>query len=127
MINILIKTSLVIFFLIVSANAEILKKIEINGNKRISDESIIIFSDLKTDVKVSKSDLDEAIKNLYKTNFFSNIRLSLEKQILKINVEENPIIDNFQITGIKKQYPKASKSVLQKAQYEQKKFNCSKT
>ena len=31
------------------------------------------------------------------------------------------------ITGIKKQYPKASKSVLQKAQYEQKKFNCSKT
>ena len=30
------------------------------------------------------------------------------------------------ITGIKKQYPKASKSVLQKAQYEQKKFNCSK-
>ena len=26
----------------------------------------------------------------------------------------------------KKQYPKASKSVLQKAQYEQKKFNCSK-
>ena len=31
------------------------------------------------------------------------------------------------ITGIKKQYPKASKSVLQKAQYEQKKFNCSKS
>ena len=28
------------------------------------------------------------------------------------------------ITGIKKQYPKASKSVLQKAQYEQKKFKC---
>ena len=31
------------------------------------------------------------------------------------------------ITGIKKQYPKASKSVLQKAQYEQKKFNCKKS
>ena len=30
------------------------------------------------------------------------------------------------ITGIKKQYPKASQSVLQKAQYEQKKFKCSK-
>ena len=28
------------------------------------------------------------------------------------------------ITGIKKQYPKASQSVLQKAQYEQKKFKC---
>ena len=31
------------------------------------------------------------------------------------------------IVGLKKQYPKASKSVLQKAQYEQKKFNCSKS
>jgi len=31
------------------------------------------------------------------------------------------------ISGLKKEYPKASKSVLQKAQYEQKKFNCSKT
>ena len=31
------------------------------------------------------------------------------------------------IKGIKKQYPKASRSVLQKAQYEQKKFKCSKT
>ena len=31
------------------------------------------------------------------------------------------------IKGIKKQYPKASKSVLQKAQYEQKKFNCAKS
>ena len=28
------------------------------------------------------------------------------------------------ITGLKKEYPKASKSVLQKAQYEQKRFKC---
>ena len=28
------------------------------------------------------------------------------------------------ITALKKEYPKASKSVLQKAQYEQKKFKC---
>ena len=31
------------------------------------------------------------------------------------------------ITGLKKQYPKANKSVLQKAQYEEKKFKCVKT
>ena len=31
------------------------------------------------------------------------------------------------ITGVKKQYPKASKSVLQKAEYEKKKFKCNKT
>ena len=54
MINFLSKIFLVAFFLLTSASADILKKIEINGNKRISDESIIIFSDLKTNVEVTK-------------------------------------------------------------------------
>jgi len=103
MVNLLSKIILAIFLLITSVNAETLKKIEIDGNKRISDESIIIFSDLKTNQEISKSDLDTAIKNLYKTNFFENISLSFENQILKIFVEENPIIDKFEITGIKKQ------------------------
>ncbi len=103
MVNLLSKIVLAIFLLISSVNAETLKKIEIDGNKRISDESIIIFSDLKTNQEISKSDLDTAIKNLYKTNFFGNISLSFENQILKIFVEENPIIDKFEITGIKKQ------------------------
>ena len=103
MMNFLSKLILIVFFSIFSAQAEILKKIEINGNQRISDESIIVFSDLKTNENVSKSNLDTALKNLYKTNFFSNITFFFEYQILVINVEENPIIDNFQITGIKKQ------------------------
>ena len=103
MINYLSNIVLIIFFLISSATAENIKKIEIKGNKRISDESIIIFTDLKTNKDISSSDLDNAIKNLYETNFFSNISFSLDNQILEINVEENPIIDNFQITGIKKQ------------------------
>ena len=103
MINYLSNIVLIIFFLISSATAENIKKIEIKGNKRISDESIIIFTDLKTNKDISSSDLDNAIKNLYETNFFSNISFSLDNQILEIKVEENPIIDNFQITGIKKQ------------------------
>ena len=103
MIGFLTKISLLVFFLISSANAESLKKIEINGNKRISDETIKIFSNLEINQELSKSDLDRAIKSLYNTNFFSNISLTFEDQILILNVEENPIIDNFEITGIKKQ------------------------
>ena len=30
------------------------------------------------------------------------------------------------ITGVKKQYPQANQSVLQKAKYEEKKFECKK-
>ena len=103
MINFLIKIIFIYCFFLSSLSAEIIKKFEISGNKRISDETIIIFSEINLNENVSKQKLDKAIKNLYKTNFFSDINLTFENQILKLNVTENPIIDNFEITGIKKQ------------------------
>ena len=103
MMGFLTKISLLIFILINSANAEVLKKIQINGNKRISDETIKIFSGLEINQDLSKSDLDRALKSLYKSNFFRDISLTFENQILTLDIEENPIIDNFEITGIKKQ------------------------
>ncbi len=101
--NLLIKIILIFSFLLSFANAEILKKFEISGNKRISDETVIIFSELKVNEEVSKSKLDLVIKNLYKTNFFKNISLNFNNNTLFIQVEENPIIENLEITGIKKQ------------------------
>ena len=103
MINFLIKIIFIYCFFLVSLSAEVIKKFEISGNKRISDETIIIFSEINLNENVSKQKLDRLIKNLYKTNFFSDINVTFENQILKLNVKENPIIDNFQITGIKKQ------------------------
>ena len=103
MINFLLKIIFVSSFFLNSLNAEIIKKFEISGNKRISDETIIIFSEINLEEDASKQKLDKVIKNLYKTNFFRNINLKFENQILYLEVEENPIIENLEITGIKKQ------------------------
>ena len=103
MINFLLKIIFVTSFFLNSLNAEIIKKFEISGNKRISDETIIIFSEINLEEDASKQKLDKVIKNLYKTNFFRNINLKFENQILYLEVEENPIIENLEITGIKKQ------------------------
>ncbi len=103
MANFLLKIVILFFFLLTSVSSEIVKKFEISGNKRISDETIIIFSDINLNDEVTKSELDRVIKNLYKTNFFRNIILNFENQILSLKVEENPIIENLQLEGIKKQ------------------------
>ena len=103
MINFFAKLIIIFYLFITSAVSEILKKIEITGNKRISSETIIIFSEVNINEQISKSKLDEVIKNLYQTNFFRNISLSFENQTLFLNVEENPIIENLEIIGIKKQ------------------------
>ena len=92
------------FFLLLSlAKAETLQKFDISGNKRISDQTIIIFSELKINEEITRSKLDKVIKKLYQTNFFRNINLSFDNQTLFLKVEENPIIENLEITGIKKQ------------------------
>ncbi len=101
--NFLIKIILIFSFLLTFANAETLKKFEISGNKRISDQTIIIFSEIKINDEITKTKLDEVIKRLYKTNFFRDINLSFENQTLFLKVDENPIIEKLEITGIKKQ------------------------
>ena len=101
--NLLIKIIIIFSFLLSFANAETLKKFEISGNKRISDQTIIIFSEIKINEEITKTKLDEVIKRLYKTSFFKDINLSYENQTLFLKVEENPIIEKLEITGIKKQ------------------------
>ena len=101
--NFLLRTFVFILIFINSASAEVINRFDISGNQRISDETIIIFSELNINEEVSKSKLDRVIKNLYKTNFFKNISLNFANNTLFIKVEENPIIENLEITGIKKQ------------------------
>ena len=82
--------------------ADIIKNIEINGNKRVSKESIIVLGGIKINDDFNSYKLNETLKKLYETDFFSNINLSLENGLLKLDVIENPIIENIEITGIKK-------------------------
>ena len=103
MSKLFLKIIVVFLFSLSLVKAETLEKIQISGNKRISDQTIIIFSELEINEEITKSKLDDVIKKLYKTNFFRNINVSFENKTLFLKVEENPIIENLQITGIKKQ------------------------
>ena len=102
MINFKLKL-LVIFLLLTNLlNAEIVEKIEINGNKRVSKETIIVLGDIKKNENFTSVELNSILKKLYDTNFFSNINISLNNNLLTLDVLENPIIEDIEITGIKK-------------------------
>ena len=97
-----IKFFLIFVFLNLNiSNAEILEKIEVNGNDRISSDTIILFTELSTNSNLSEDDLNLVLKKLYKTNFFKNVNLSFVNKVLQINVIENPIIENITYDGIK--------------------------
>jgi len=95
---------LCLFFLVtLNANSEKISKIEIQGNKRISNETIKLFSGVNEfkDKSLTENDLNQLLKQLYETNFFQNVNINLKNNILTINVIENPLIQNVKFEGIK--------------------------
>ncbi len=103
MLKLILKSTLVYFFLTNVLLSDVINKIDINGNKRISKDSIIIFSKIDIGSKYSDDLLNNSLKNLYDTNFFENIEISFDGNTLFINLKENPIIEELEITGIKKE------------------------
>ena len=92
---------ILILFLFKSAYSEIINEIKIYGNDRISKETILMFSDIKLKENLDSENLNKILKNLYNTNFFKDISLKIENNILLINVIENPIIQSIKYEGIK--------------------------
>ena len=93
----------IIFLILFSSNlsAEIVKNIKVNGNKRISQETIIVLGQISTNEDYDDNKLNVVLKNLYNSKFFSNIDIVIINETLTINVTENPIIEDVRITGIK--------------------------
>ena len=89
------------FFLTSYSHAEIIKKFLILGNDRISDETILMFSNLEVGKDINQNNLNNALKELYYTDYFKNVQISFEKNVVKINVVENPIIQKIIINEIK--------------------------
>ncbi len=82
-------------------HADIIKIIEVSGNDRLAKETIILFSELNIDKKIDSQDLNKALKKLFETNYFKDVKISIKSGLLKINVIENPLIQSIKIEGIK--------------------------
>ncbi len=94
---------LIIFITLTSfSKAEIIKGIKITGNERISDETIKVYGSIEDGkLDYSKQDLDKILKNIYETNFFKNVSVQIKNQLLIIDLEEYPVINQLVLIGEK--------------------------
>ena len=88
--------------------AEIYDEIVVTGNERLSVETIIMFSGLNIKNDLNSYQLNKSLKDLYETNYFKDIEISTENNILQIKIIENPIIQSIKIEGVK------NKSIIKK-------------
>ena len=92
--------SIFLSFLINLAHAEKINSVIVDGNKRLSKESIIVFGNIIVNNDYNDQSLNIILKDLYSTNFFQDINLSIKNNVLYIKVVENPIIEDLKINGI---------------------------
>ena len=88
-------------FLFTNVNADVVKKIIINGNERISKDTIVSFSGVQINDILNQNEINKITKDLYSTNFFETISINLSDEVLSINVVELPIIETINYIGVK--------------------------
>ena len=96
------KKILIIIYLLLFTNtlsAEIIKKIEIEGNERVSEETIKVYGGISINQEIDNLKINEIIKNLYSTNFFEDIKVSVTNKTLLIKLIEYPVINEIIIVG----------------------------
>ena len=108
----LISKILILFILFTgSTRSQEFDKVLISGNVRISDETILVFSELPSEKFLDENSINNILKKLYQSGFFENIIVKIENKNLIIDVVENPIIQTVFIEGIKKK--KLEESLLE--------------
>ena len=94
---------LILFFFFNNlSKAEIIKEFQIIGNDRVSDQTVIMFSKLEVGDQVDNNSLNLALKEIFSTNYFKDVSISINDGIIQISVLENPIIQSISIVGIDK-------------------------
>tara|TARA_B100001057_G_scaffold296224_1_gene296359 strand:- start:2624 stop:4858 length:2235 start_codon:yes stop_codon:yes gene_type:complete len=97
----ILKYFLFIMSLSIPLKAENINNIIINGNKRVSDETVKIYGAVNEIKKYSETNANKILKNLYETNFFENVEVLYKNNNLVINLKEYPTINQLVIVGEK--------------------------
>ena len=93
--------------------AEVVKNIIINGNERISNETVKVYGGIELNKEFSERDSNDILKNLYDTGFFESVEVLFENNKLIVNLKEYPSINQLIIIGEKSQkYQKEIKKLI---------------
>ncbi len=98
--KIFLKSIIILLFISIPSFSEIIKEIKVEGNKRVSSDTVIIFSEVKIDTDLNSNQLNNVVKNLYSTDYFKDVSINVKDNILYIYVEERPIIQSIEFKGL---------------------------
>ena len=96
----MIKYIIIFFFVFITSSYSQIKKVIIVGNARVNSGVIESLVDQKI-INIDSIYINSLTKKIYDTEFFSDVKISYNQDMLTITVAENPIVNFFYINGIK--------------------------
>ena len=95
--------SLAVQFASVSAaHAAVVSRVDVSGNTRVDAETIRNYVKIKPGKAFSNADIDEAVKALFGTGLFSDVRINQVGSALVIKVSEYQVVNQVIFQGNKK-------------------------
>jgi outer membrane protein insertion porin family len=83
----------------VGEQSGVVGRIVVQGNQRIDPETILSYLPISVGDHVDSARIDEALKSLFRTDLFSDIKIDLQGTDLIVRVVENPIINQVLFEG----------------------------
>ncbi|MBX3578029.1 MAG: outer membrane protein assembly factor BamA [Rhizobiaceae bacterium] len=85
-----------------AAAAAVVSSIDVQGNKRVDDQTIINYVGISPGRSFDSGDIDEGVKRLFGTGLFSDVQISQRGSVLVIVVDEYMVVNQVLFQGNKK-------------------------
>jgi outer membrane protein insertion porin family len=82
-----------------SALAETIQSININGNIRVENETVLSYIGVKVNDEYVEGSSSRMIKSLYNTGLFDQVDIQWKNGVLSVNVIENPVVNEVAFEG----------------------------
>ncbi len=84
------------------AEAAVVSRIDVRGNQRVDAETIRSYVGIRPGSSFGSADIDDAVKRLFATGLFSDVRISQAGGALVVNVVEASLVNQVVFQGNKK-------------------------
>src|SRR5256885_13182406 len=81
------------------------RDIRVEGLQRTEPGTIFSYLPVKVSETMTEEKAREAVRALFATGFFQDVRLEVDKDVLIVYVEERPAIAQIDLSGIKEFQP----------------------
>jgi outer membrane protein insertion porin family len=82
-----------------SEQSGVVGRIVVQGNQRIDSETILSYLPINVGDQVDSARIDDALKSLFRTDLFSDLKIDMQGSDLVVRVVENPIINQVLFEG----------------------------